>query len=174
MDAVSHVIMGAIVASQSPGGLTPTSFAVAAGLSLAPDVCFFPLAFKLGRERGRRLWIPRAEDWRGARERHRVWVALSWDLPYSLVANVVLAVVTALIGGSRALFVLSPFLLHIAVDYATHDGEWANRPFFPFSRWQVPARASAWEWPLARQARAWLALGGALIVAVVTRAILRG
>jgi hypothetical protein len=158
MDAVSHVLMGGILAAHSPTGLTPSSFLLYGAMSLAPDLWFVPLGLKLGRDRGRRWWIPRAADWQGARARYPLWVALSWDLPYSLLANLLVAAVAG------APWLLLPYWLHIVVDYGTHTGEWANRPFFPLSACALPARTSAWEWPLRRMAVAWAVLAAMLFL----------
>ena len=136
------------------------------GASIAPDLFFVPLGAMLGRESRRAFWIPRTIDWNGCRARHPLATVLSWDLPYSLLGtSLAMAALSAWHGAALA----AAYGLHIAVDYATHRGEWAVRPFAPFSTRSVQGFASAWEWPLSSMARAWGVLGALLAVLVVAR-----
>jgi membrane-bound metal-dependent hydrolase YbcI (DUF457 family) len=156
MDLLSHVLMGLIAAAQVEGELRPAR-AVAVGIaSLAPDLCFFPLGLKLGRDRGRWLWIPRRRDWDGCRRRHPTWVALSWDLPYSLFFLALLSLL--LVARPDWLVFYLAYVLHILVDYATHAGEWNNRPLFPLSDRPCPTLVDSWEWPLRYNVIAWSVL----------------
>ncbi|MBZ5710719.1 metal-dependent hydrolase [Nannocystis pusilla] len=156
MDIVSHALMGVILSTHFEDGLHAGPAVQYALASLAPDFCFVRLGLKLGSERGRPLCIPHHEDWQGCRRRHPTWVAWSWDLPYSLLALTVLGAL-AWWGGVIGLFVA--YALHVVVDYFTHQGEWAMRPLFPLSTWEVPSISDSWEWPLRRCALAWCFLG---------------
>lgn len=158
--------MGCCIATVSSEGLTWRSALMYGAASIAPDLFFVPLGAMLGRERKRAFWIPRTVDWNGCRTRHPLATVLSWDLPYSLLGtSLAMAALSAWHGAALA----AAYGLHIAVDYATHCGEWAVRPFAPFSKRSVEGFASAWEWPLSSMARAWAVLGALLALLVATR-----
>ena len=160
------MLMGLSVAAWSRDGLTPVQGFACAVASLATDAFFVPLALRLGRDAHRPLWIPRASDWRGARARYPTLTALSWDLPYSFVGA---SCIVALLWGWVSAAVAIAYALHVAVDYPTHHGEWAVRPFYPFSKRAFSGSSSAWEWPLRKMAIAW----GLLALAVVGSVYLR-
>jgi membrane-bound metal-dependent hydrolase YbcI (DUF457 family) len=166
MDGVSHVLMGCCIAAASQGGLTWHSAIAYGAMSLAPDLFFVPLGVMLGREHHRTLWIPRAADWIGTRERRPLATVLSWDAPYSILGTIAVSLAIAkLLGLGLAI----AYALHIVIDYPTHAGEWAVRPAFPFSKRTFQGFANAWEWPLAKMAGAWGVLAVILCVIVFVR-----
>ena len=109
---------------------------------------------------------PESADWNDCRARHPLATVLSWDVPYSLLGtSVAMAALTTWQGPGIA----AAYRLHIAVDYATHHGEWAVRPLFPLSNRSLQGFSSAWEWPVASMARAWGVLGTILAILVAAR-----
>lgn len=159
MDGVTHVLAGLCVAAASQQGLTLKQTLLCVGASLGPDAFFVPLAVVLGRDAKRPFWIPWNQDWQGARERYPRLVAVSWDVPYSLLGA---AAVTCVLAWSLGGAVAVAYASHIALDYPTHVGEWSVMPLYPFSRRALPGVSSAWEWPLHRLWKAW-----ALMVALL-------
>ena len=167
MDGLSHVLVGLSIAAASPEGLTLRSGIVCGVLALAPDFFLVPLALVLWRRYEQTLWIPQASDWAGARPRYPCLSAWSWNAPYSILGVVVVCGgVEASLGWPAALAYFS----HVAIDYPTHRGESALRPFFPLSSVEVQGCSDAWRWPLRKMVIAWCALAIILVAAITLRA----
>jgi membrane-bound metal-dependent hydrolase YbcI (DUF457 family) len=157
MDPISHLLIGKLLTAYES---SPAADAAAIILfSFLPDLFQIPLYLRLGRERGRKLWIPADADWRGYRSSR--W-ALWWEIPHSILFAVLVVAPIVLLLGLTPLAIVA-YLLHIIVDIPTHRGEWAVRPFFPF-KYKVQGFTDAWRWSWGKMAVAWVALALMLLL----------
>lgn len=156
MDIVSHGLVGALCRY---AGKRQGSLAGAALFGIMPDIPVLFVYALLGRENGRRFWIPQNSDWDGVREAHPIWTAM-WDIPTSLTFFAFIVIPVLLYLRLPWVYGLA-YLSHVVLDVLTHTGEWAVRVFYPVPL-AVEGFTDAWSWHPAYWLACWAILAPAL------------
>ncbi len=153
MDSISHILIGKLLASSSK--YSKKAVLITAFFSFLPDLSSIPMYLYLGYIKMRPFWIPYNSDWNGLRESNPLRSSL-WDIPHSLFFAV-LIILPIVLYFKLPKIVFFAYLLHIFIDIFTHTGEWAVKPFYPFS-YKIEGFTNAWFWPLWAMALSWLIL----------------
>lgn len=158
MDILSHLLIGLILASLLRCNRKKTFLIML--FSIIPDLFQIPLYLYVGYENARFLWIPLSVDWIGFRLVHPI-LSLLWEIPHSFFF--------AMLVGSLVVFVFKlpkevflAYVLHLVIDIFTHSGEWALKPFYPFS-YVINGFTDVWAWPLYAIIISWILLSLILI-----------
>lgn len=154
MDIISHVLVGK-ASQEASRARTWKDKLVIISLAAVPDLPLLIVYLLVGHEQGRPFWIPHNSDWSGVREAHPIWSAM-WEVPHSAVFW--LLIVVPLVAWLKCpKMAIVSYFSHIVLDLPTHAGEWAVKPFYPFS-FVVNGFTNAWAWPFAYMLLSWVAL----------------
>lgn len=144
MDFVTHAIIGVVIAELAlwnrPEKERMRGRMIGAALGAAPDLGGLPAQFFLSWSSADWPWVYDVSHWNGAEDS---WLLIGYWVSHSLI----LPLVAWLILRHRG-WKAWPFLAwasHGMVDVATHTGEWAMWPFFPFPG-QIEGWGDAWAW----------------------------
>lgn len=150
MDIISHILIGKIISAYKD---KKAQF-WAVFFSFLPDLTQIPFFLYLGYINARPFFYPQLIDWQGARALHPFLNSV-YEIPHSLFFCflVILPVVLFLKLPKIALFA---YFLHILIDIPTHkSGEWAMKPFYPFS-FAFNGFTDAWAWPIWTMTILWI------------------
>ncbi len=151
VDFISHALIGWIISIFAKLNKKDTYVVVL--FSFLPDIIHSVLYFYVGFISGRPFFIPHASDWVGLRDTSIAAVLFN-DIPHSLFF-LLLVIVPIVLYFKLTKIAIVGYLSHILFDIVSHTGEWASKPFYPFSL-TISGLADVWVWPIFSLSLLWI------------------
>lgn len=153
MDIISHAILGGAINLGSKEPKAKKRILTGIIFALLPDLALFFVFFYIGLINARPFLIPLNSDWNGFRSASPILSAL-WEIPHSFFfALLIILPIILILKLPRIAF--WAYCSHIFTDLFTHAGEWAVKPFFPFS-YEFNGFTNAWAWTLTSMTFLWV------------------
>lgn len=161
MDIVSHAILGGAINLGLKEPQTRKKILTNIIFALLPDFSLFFVFFYVGFINNRPFLIPFNSDWNGFRSASPMLTAL-WEIPHSFFfALIIILPIILILKLPKTAF--WAYCSHIFTDLFTHAGEWAVKPFFPFS-YEFNGFTNAWAWNFSSMTFLWVMILASIFI----------
>jgi membrane-bound metal-dependent hydrolase YbcI (DUF457 family) len=155
MDIISHALIGRVISTTVSRNSRKPKIAWFIFFSILADIPFIPYYLILGYENRRQFFIPLNSDWIGASISHPFLDLFLREIFHSFVFTfLVIFPLVWLFKLPKGVFLV--YLIHLLIDIPTHSGEWAIKPFYPFSNYSINGFTDAWSWPIKYMITSWI------------------